>query len=423
MSALQGISGLQSLLPTCLTAACPALRTLTIRRCGFQAPLVSQQQQQQQQQQQEVEEGDVLASTDFTPLPQLQTLNLGYCDDVPVCVLTTALAALPRLTNLTLPAEGPTGRDDVSVALAASCGQLTHLAWDGMVNTHVGLKLPSFLTASAAQSKLARLQQLDIEPFDLDDTALRAMMAHLPALTHVTVENLQLQDSHADAHMTCSWEELIVSSITTVQFVARLPLRCIKRVALRCLACIDIHDNNNPAAASTPPTSPAALFAAALAAAPDCTFSCAPDSDRMGLFCPVRHLPAMLPLLARCKGVKCLALLWAESRPERLTPAAVGALGALLEGMPSCERLTVSGFTPNSNALLLSVLARTSVQVLDLAVESVSETHLMLWCAGGAASRAITVTLDESCQVDGDIGNVRTVIAESGGAVRLVVQE
>jgi hypothetical protein len=258
----------------------------------------------------------------------------------------------------------------------------------------------------------------------LDDDGLNAMMAHLPALTHVKLACLRLEDNHADAQMVgCSWEELVVAIVTDVQSLARLPLRCIKRVALRCLGCQDNHSNSNtPDADSTPPSSPAAVLASALAAAPACSFCCHDTTGALSFFCPVSQLPAMLPLLARWEGVRTLVVQPAGRVLERLTPAAVGALGALLEGMPSCTNLGISGFTPNFNALLLPALTRTSVVQLDLTLMHVTEVQLALWCAGGNASRSIVVVMRRD-RVPGGIDEVRAAVAESGSVVQLVVQE
>ncbi len=369
-----------------------------------------------------LEEGDVLASTSVTTSPQLQTLNLGRCRDVPLCLLTKALAALPRLTDLTLPAEGPTGTDDVSTALAALNGQLTRLAWIAMTTMLDGKKLPPFLKTPAAQHKLAQLQQLDLYAVDLDDTGLHAMMAHLPALTHVTCRDLKLQYSHADAQMARSWEELLIMMRPSITAFAHLPLRCIKRVRASYLRCLDVHDSNNPAAASTQPTPPAALLAAALAAAPNCRFCCHDTTGALRFFCPVSQLPTMLPLLARWEGVKSMFLAPAGTASERLTPAAVGVLGALLEGMSGCTKLILRGLTPRLMARLLPAVMHTPVQILDLDVESITEAHLMQWCTCDQGSRSFVVVLSPWCNVDGKIDRVRAAIAESGSAVQLLEQ-
>ncbi len=413
------------MVPACLTAACPALRTLQLWRCAFNATAALPQQQQQQQQQQREEGQGVQATIDLSPCLQLRTLHLAQCTGLPVSLLTTTLTALPHLTSLTLAVAGLTGGDDFSMVLAASTGQLTHLAWESNVYTTYGLELPSFLTAPAVQHKLTRLQQLDIKPFDLDDSGLCAMMAHLPALKHITFCNLKLQDSHADVQLVCgSWEELHIGFETSVTSLARLPLRCIKRVIAWNLGLEDDADGSctSNIASDAHPASPVTVLTAALAAAPECELSCAcSDGNELQLSCPVSQLPALLPLLARWEGVKSMFLASSGMVSECLTPAAVGALGALLEGMPSCTKLALCRFTPSLTSLLLPALARTSVRELDFTYMDMSIVQLMLWCAGAPASCTMIIMLDESC-VDGDIGKVRTAIAESGSALQLVVQ-
>jgi hypothetical protein len=409
----QDIRNLTEVVPACLTAACPALRTLTMTKCGFQATL-------EQQQQQAEEKGDVCAPSNVGTWPHLETLHLGTYIGLPVSLVTTALAALPTLTSLTLPANGTTGISDVSMALEASTRQLTHLAWvfggfwDGEI------KLPSFLATPAAEAKLARLQQLDQDGFDLDDMGLCAMMAHLPALTHVTVGTLQLQDNHAEAKMAHSWEELSVSveDLTSVIGLAHLPLRSIKRVRVWGIFC-DCDTEDDASSSST--TSPAPGFASALAAAPICSFTCRCD-NQLHFCCPVSQLPAMLPLLARWEGVNRLAVICAKLRSEYLTPASVSALGALLEGMPSCTRLRLHLFIPSLTTPLVPALVRTSILTLRLTPECLSETHLALWCAGDPGSRCIKGVTTGNPMVHACVGNVRAPIAESGSAVQLVVQ-
>jgi hypothetical protein len=407
----QGIKGLQSLVPACLTAACPALRTLTIRDCEFEPELDSPQQQVAAAA--VANQGDASASVDvIAPTLQLQTLHLGDCYDPPVHLLSTALASLPYLTTLTLPAQGSSGGDDISTALAASTGQLTRLAW---VNLDGYPKSPSFLAAPAVQNKLARLQQLDLSPFDLDDAGLSAMMAYMPALTHVEVLSLELQDNHADSPlMVFSWEQLFIRCLASATMLARLPLRCIKRVVAWGVECEEDTTGNS----SKNGTTLAATFAAALASAPDCRFAC---RGTLRLFCSASQLPAMLPLLARWEGVWSLWLSSPGRSSDLLTPAAVSALGALLEGMPSCTKLNLHGYAPSPSAPLLPVLTRTSVVALVISCSPMTEAQMMMCCTGSQPGRAYTVKLRGS----GDffraaVANVRASLAQAGSAVQLV---
>jgi hypothetical protein len=239
------------------------------------------------------------------------------------------------------------------------------------------------------------------------------MMAHLPALTHVEVGHLELQDSHADGQMACIWEELHIYSRICATSLARLPLRCIKRLGV---GQVDCYNGADPAAASTQPT---VLLKAALAAAPDCCCSVT-WRGRLSLFCPVRKMPAMLPLLARWEGVKSMLVETKAAEPEYLTPAAVGALGALLESMPNCSELALHNVAPSLNASLLPALSRTSVLTLDFTELHMTEAQLMLWCAGRPEGRRMIVRVKPD-YVDGSVDNVRAAIHGSGSAVQLVI--
>jgi hypothetical protein len=257
----------------------------------------------------------------------------------------------------------------------------------------------------------------------LDDAGLRAMMAHLPALTHVEVASLTLLDNHADAKMaSCCWEVLSLVHNAGVESLASLPLRRIKRVVLSSVDCPDDDSNsNNSDGTTTRNTRPVDAFAAALAAAPDCRFSCRPNWDILCLRCPVSRLPAMLPLLARWESFERLTLLEMDPWGKHLTPAAVDALGALLEGMPRCDGLALTFLRPSSTALLLPALTRTSVHSLILFQVHLSEAQLMLWCAGSQPGCPFTVTLRCSGGLSQEgFASVRAALAQSGSAVQLV---
>jgi hypothetical protein len=133
----------------------------------------------------------------------------------------------------------------------------------------------------------------------------------------------------------------------------------------------------------------------------------------------------LLPLLARWEGVKEVTLLskGASAHNPQLTPDAVGALGALLEGMPSCTKLNLYGCTPNPSALLLPALTHTSVGVLhlDVAPAAACEAQIMQWCAGSQPGRPFTVKVWGSGEVYCTaVANVRAALAQAGSAVDLV---
>jgi hypothetical protein len=168
------------------------------------------------------------------------------------------------------------------------------------------------------------------------------------------------------------------------------------------------------AAATSPTTAAAAKLAAAMAAAPDCTLGV---SNGLSLACRVAEMPLLLPLLARWEGVTSLEL--ATPQRECLTPAALGALGALLEIMPSCIALLIRGLLPHPSIQLLPALVRTHVSTVVLVHTHMTEAHLMLWCAGGQASRPITVELSDNCDLVGSISRVRSALTVPGSGVEL----
>jgi hypothetical protein len=288
--------------------------------------------------------------------------------------------------------------------------------WDNFLSEPLA---PAFPAASAVQSKLSKLQQLDLTPFSLDDAGLCLVFAHLPAITHVTVWSLKLQDKHADTQMACSWEELRIADAASFVTLARLPLRYIKRVLVGCVECTDCTGANVSA------ISPAAAFAAACVAAPHCHFTSHPN-DSLTLICPVSQMPAMLNLLARWEGVKSLTLQPPQGETQRLTHAAVGALGVLLEGMPSCTELKMYNYAPGVSALLLPALTHSSVGVVCIsyaygAYARITETQLALWCAGSQPGRPFTVKMRcPGGMMKAHIANVHAALTEEGSAVRLI---
>jgi hypothetical protein len=249
----------------------------------------------------------------------------------------------------------------------------------------------------------------------LDDAGLRVLLAHMPVLTYVSVTTVQLQDSHADVE--CSWEELRMDDVS-VTSLAHLPLRGIKHVRVNELvSAATAGGGDGVAAAAAYHTAAATKLSAALAAAPDCTFVSCYEEHIMPVRCSVAEMPALLPLLARWQGVKDLYLTTPSG--QRLTPAAVAALGALLEGMPSCKELTIEGPTPHPSALLLPVLSRTSVSKVFFCHDHMAEAHLMLWCAGGRASHPVALELRHGCEFVGDIRLVRSAVDERDSGVVL----
>ncbi len=377
------------MVPACLTAACPSLRTLRLTLCTLQAPGEGQQQQQQ---------GEV------TFPPHLHALHVHNSDIVPLQVLATTLAALPSLTTLAvrLADRSPYSCDDMTTVLSALVGQLTQFEF--VCSLHDKPSAAPFFTTPAVLDKLSKLQRLDIRRTILHDTCLSVLLERMPTLTHVSVHSAELQNSHAD--VGCSWEELSMYSVT-VTSLAHLPLRGIKRVCVRQLA--------GSAAAGADGEAAATQLTAALVAAPGCAFI---GSEWVALKCRVDEMPLLLPLLlARWKGNEMFHL----STPfgECLTPAAVGALRALLEGMPSCTHLAIKGLTPHPSVQLLPVLVRTHVSKLWLLHRRMTEAHLVLWCAGGQASRPITVELQEDCAFEGNIDNVRSTVSVPGSGVVL----
>ncbi len=106
---------------------------------------------------------------------------------------------------------------------------------------------------------------------------------------------------------------------------------------------------------------------------------------------------------------------------EHLTPAAVGALGALLESMPGCTHLVIDDLIPHPSALLLPALASTSISKVSLEHDRMTEVQLMLWCAGGQVGHPITVGVASGCQIVGNVSHVLSVVPVPGSGVNLVL--
>jgi hypothetical protein len=199
----------------------------------------------------------------------------------------------------------------------------------------------------------------------------------------------------------------------SVTSLAHLPLPGIKRVCVHELECAHFTYFGQGRAAASHAHAAAVKLAAALAAAPHCTF----PGTRLNLKCCVAQLPILLPLLARWHGMERLQLITGTG--ECLTPAAVAALGALLEGMPSCTQLNITGPTPHPSALLLPALVRTRVSTVWLNHYHMTDAHLLLWCAGGQPSHPITVKLLDGFHFVGDISLVRSTVGVPDSGVVL----
>ncbi len=330
--ALQGIHSLQEVVPTCLAAACPSLQTLRIQCCHFQHP------------------PPAATTAGARTHARLRTLVVESCHPLPLQLLAAALAALPELASFVLSDDGTTSQSDVCTALTTGAGQLTQLrlASERFPDQQIVQQLCTPSLDHGAPFRVSRLQRLDISYAVLVDAGLRALLAHLPALTHVWVNACELRSSHAA--VDCSWDELRVDEGLTCTSLAHLPLQGIKHLRTECLMMdeADIPD-----------------AAAAMAAAPDCAFAC--DGD-VTLHCRASELPQLLPLLARWRGVAGLELITPDSTDSCLIPVAVGALGVLLQGMPLCTQLRLDGFTPHQFAPLLPALAGTAVDTIFLEV-------------------------------------------------------
>jgi hypothetical protein len=396
---------MQEIVPGWLAAACPALHSLRLAVCTVRAGEDVQSQQQQQL-------GEVVAAFPS----QLQSLCLRWGTVEPLQqLLAPTLAALPSLTSLdvTLRCSLTDSGVDMSSMLSALAGQLTQLVWfHEYVFLHEEPSLPSLLTSPAILCKLGKLQWLDMMGITLDDAGLRVLLENLPTLTHVGVRKFVLHESHAD--VGCRWEDLSMIAVSTT-CLAHLPLRGIKRVCVSQVMSTAAAAGGGGAAAASHTAAAAQLTAALSATSPDCTW--ATCYDKFTLRCKVAEMPLLLPLLARWTGIEVFKLITPEG--ECLTPAAVGALRALLKGMPSCTELSIGGLTPHPSIQLLPVLARTNVSTVVLVHTHMTEAQLMLWCSGGQARRPITVELQEACRFSGIISQVHDALDVPGSGVEL----
>ncbi len=406
----QYIKGMEEVVPACLTAACPALRTLRFYWCTLAASEDVQQPLSQQ--------------TVAVVPTQLQTFRWHTGNGIAGIssqALASTLAALPCLTSLEVTEIGTGSSDDMSTVLSALTAQLTRLVlWPTWRKDPICC-VASFLTAPAIWTKLTQLQELDVKGVTVNDAGLRVLLAHMKGLARVRVHTFELQDSHAEAE--CSWEELSMETVS-VTSLAHLPLpgiECVwvdEVVSTAAVTAGGVGDAAATASASasshTPaPTAPAAKLAAALAAAPDCTFEC----EYFTLKCHVDEMPVLLPLLARWTGIGLLQL--KTPHGECMTPDAMGALRALLEATLSCTDLSISGPTPHPSALLLPALARTSVRMVNLNHDRMTEAELMLWCEGGQRSHHVTVYLGDYCKFVGNIFRVLGAVRVAGSGVDL----
>ncbi len=363
---------------------------------------------------------------------QLQDLQLEYCQQLTPSLLSAALSTLPSLTSLGLSEAGLHSREDISTALDALQGQVTQLRWSCLGPAVP--RVPQFLTSSAEISKLRRLQRLVLDGFTLNDDGLRALMTYCPILRHLQIDSCKLQVSHAEHPAACRWLELKVSKSISIKSLAHLPLTDIQNLFVEHLTvCVEAADSSAAEPASSQHTQPGRLsteydvslaagkLSAALAAEPACSFGC---HGRLTLECPVHEMPDLLPLLARWQGVESLYLQANGMRRwpwlETLTPAAIGALGALLTMLPSCTALSLGGVKPHAETSLLPALVHTSITHIFLRYVHMTEAKLRLWCSGVQAGCRVTVNLEASCTFYGRIGRLREALAAAGNGVQLV---
>jgi hypothetical protein len=336
---------------------------------------------------------------------QLQTLHYDGCYSL-LPGLAATLAALPHLTSLTVVIDTQDRDSDqcyherMTAALAAMAGHLTCLTCENLM---ASIDVASCFGSPTILSKLSNLRRLDVTLSKLDDAGLHTLTTSFPALTHVKVGSCELQSSHLHEVGCSSWEELGISHADLLS-LARLPLRGIKRVRVGCLSGTkdsSLAPTNSSGAAAG--LSAVAAFTAALAAAPDCTFAACFFGDFLTLELHVSEMPAMLPLAANLKDVGCLGLRTPGKDSQQLTPAAVKALGALLEELPSCTELHICGLKPHPSVQLLPVLARTSVTSIHLVDYGITEAELMAWCAGGDAARVVDIDTQGAWKIPADV--------------------
>jgi hypothetical protein len=231
-------------------------------------------------------------------------------------------------------------------------------------------------------------------------------MTNLPLLKQVVVYSCDLTTSHAGT--SCDWEELCITECLTVAALTRLPLRGIRKLEVS-------HMTSRNSIRSTPSWSAAitvADLAAALASAPDCALAC----NRMPILeftCDSGELQVLLQRW-ECNGVKGVSL--TSVHGGSLSPAAVGALVSLLGRTPSCTELRINGFSP-PDPPILPELHNSTVGVVVLEEECMTEARLMAWCAGHV-SRPMCVWW-EGKRLLGELFRVRQALREHGDIVHL----
>jgi hypothetical protein len=316
--------------------------------------------------------------------------------------LAAALASLPHLTSLML---GEGAKDDLCAVLSTADGQLTHLSLSSD-DYELETTLCKLLEGPVIPLSMRQLRSLVMGCATVGDALLRVLTAHLPLLTYVHVCSICLCTSHADA--ACNWEELSVEETLYTDDLARLPLRGIRTLGV---CSFKVHSSYNR------PGETAAALAAALAAAPDCAlgFPCAPELE---LDCSAEELAVLLPRW-QCGAMERLTLAMSSTGTDCLTPAAVAALGSMLQRTPSCKELSIEGFAPpdpKSAPLLLPALRNTAIRKVQLRHPKLTEAQLMAWCAG-CVGRPIVV--DWSGKLEGYLLHVNQALEAAGGDVRL----
>jgi hypothetical protein len=399
IAAVQNITGLHEVIPTYLAASCPALRSLRLRFCSFQEPSTNILEETPQQQQHQPPQS--------SPAPPLQALHVTWGTEcLPHHVLAAGLASLPHLTSLALWEMGVSTHTAWCQVFMAVAGQLTHLSLSSGGGLYSTSPVSRLLEVPDVALSLRHLRRIDLVSNELDDAGLRALTVHLPLLTHVSVEACQLQTSHAD--VSCNWEELHASSYLEAAQLILLPLRGIRKLEAHTVYGYDMM----PGSRSTHE------LAAALAAAPGCVLSCA--CTELCFHCDAGTLPVPLPRW-RCEEVRWLTV--STPKTERLTPAAVEALGSLLQRTPSCKDLCIEDFGPPDAASspLLPALISTEISEVRLRYAEMTEAQLLAWCAGGAVGHSIAVSWEYGT-LAGQLARVYQALREGGGGVTLKCQ-
>jgi hypothetical protein len=209
-------------------------------------------------------------------------------------------------------------------------------------------------------------------------------------------------------HVPCKWEELHITCDLATAALARLPLRGIRKLEVCCVRNLD---------SDRATTTTAAELAAALASAPDCVFVC-PGGGRLFFKCDVGQLEVLLPRWQGEAAVPSMTL--TAPSTECLTPAAVEALGSLLERTPSCTELHIKGGAPPDpeTSPLLPALRNTAISTVRLQQDQMTEAQLLAWCSGKNLVRPIVVVWEGRISAGG-LARIRQALQESGGLVSL----